>query len=285
MTTKELETVRIVREGDGIAWVSINRPEKRNAMSPQVHRDMSAAFDELELDAETKVVVIHGEEGVFSAGQDLKDSFRGLENDATERYLQEQKFWKWRWERLWNFPKITIAMVDGWCVGGAFTHLIGCDFAITSEEAQYSLSEVNWGIIPGGMVSRAIVEAMGYRDGMYYCMTGERFHGRRAVELGLANFAVPAADLRPRTQEFAEMMMAKNQAVVNATKQVYRALRRGMDFDQSLDYMAAKFVQLKATDPQNGYRTGLSQFIDEKSYRPAHEPYPNPDQSQAGQSV
>lgn len=274
MSTTDLETVRIVRNGDGIAWVSINRPDKRNAMSPQVHRDMTAAFDELELDADTKVVVIHGEGGVFSAGQDLKHSFRGLETDDTERYLQEQKFWKWRWERLWGFNKITIAMVDGWCVGGAFTHLIACDFAITSHEAQYSLSEVNWGIIPGGMVSRAVVEAMGYRDGMYYCMTGEKFSGDRAVELGLANFAVPSEDLKDRVQEFAESMMAKNQAVVRATKQVYRALRRGMDFDQSLDYMAAKFVQLKATDPEDGYKRGLSQFIDEKSYRPAYEPYP-----------
>ena len=274
MSTTDLETVRIVRNGDGIAWVSINRPDKRNAMSPQVHRDMTTALDELELDAQTKIIVIHGEGGVFSAGQDLKHSFRGLETDETERFLQEQKFWKWRWERLWGCNKITIAMVDGWCVGGAFTHLIACDFAITSHEAQYSLSEVNWGIIPGGMVSRAVVEAMGYRDGMYYCMTGEKFDGDRAVQLGLANFAVPSAELKDRVQEFAESMMAKNQAVVRATKQVYRALRRGMDFDQSLDYMAAKFAQLKATDPEGGYQRGLSQFIDEKSYRPAYEPYP-----------
>ncbi|WP_157962463.1 p-hydroxycinnamoyl CoA hydratase/lyase [Homoserinimonas sp. OAct 916] len=274
MTEKLLSTVKIERNGDGIAWVYINRPEKRNAMSPQVHRDMSEAFDELELDDDVKIVVIAGEGGVFSAGQDLKETFRGLENDPAERFRQEQRYGKWRWERLWNFPKVTIAMVDGWCVGGAFTHFIACDFAITSDEAQYSLSEVNWGIIPGGMVSKAVVEAMGYRAGLYYCMTGERFDGARAVELGLANFAVPSAELKARTQAFAEEMMKKNQNVVVATKQVYRAIKRGMDFDQSFDYMSAKFTQLKATDSNRGYDTGLSAFVDEKSYRPAHDPYP-----------
>jgi trans-feruloyl-CoA hydratase/vanillin synthase len=267
-------TVNIVKQGDGIAWVYLNRPEKLNAMSPAVHRDMSAAFDRLEIDDEVQVVVIAGAGGNFSAGQDLKEFFRDLETDPQELYLMEQRYCKWRWDRLLTFPKLTIAMVEGWCVGGAFTHLIACDFAIAAEHARFSLSEVNWGIIPGGMVTKAVVDAMSYREGLYYVLTGEAFDGTRAQELGLVNFTTSAAELQERVQEFAEMLMKKNQNVAVATNQVYRMIRRGMDNDQALDYLGAKFVQLKATDPTKGYSTGLSAFVDKKAYRPVDEPYP-----------
>jgi trans-feruloyl-CoA hydratase/vanillin synthase len=267
-------TVKIVKNGDGIAWVYVNRPEKINAMSPRVHRDMSAALDALETDAEVQVVVIGGAGGNFSAGQDLKEFFRDLETDPQEAYLMEQRYCKWRWEQLLNFPKLTIAMVDGWCVGGAFTHLIACDFAIAAEDAKFSLSEVNWGIIPGGMVTKAVVDAMSYREGLYYVLTGESFDGNRAKELGLVNFTTSAEGLHKRVQEFAEMLLKKNQNVAVATKQVYRMIRRGMDNDQALDYLSAKFVKLRETDPTKGYSTGLSAFVDKKAYRPVDEPYP-----------
>lgn len=267
-------TVKVDKEDNGIAWVYLNRPEKLNAMSPTLHRDMYAALDALEIDDEVHVVVIAGEGGNFSAGQDLKEFFRDLESDPQERYLMEQRYCKWRWERLLAFPKLTIAMVEGWCVGGAFTHLIACDFAIAAEGAKFSLSEVNWGIIPGGMVTKAVVDAMSYRDGLYYVLTGETFGASRAQELGLVNFTASDAEIHARVGEFAETLLKKNQNVLRATKQAYRMMRRGMDNDQALDYLSAKFVQLQATDPTKGYSTGLSAFVDKKSYRPVDEPYP-----------
>lgn len=118
-STEVGSTVTIVKEGDGIAWVYLNRPEKLNAMSPKVHRDMSAAFDALEVDDDVHVVVIGGAGGNFSAGHDLKEFFRDLETDPQELYLMEQRYCKWRWGRLLTFPKLTIAMVEGWCIGGA----------------------------------------------------------------------------------------------------------------------------------------------------------------------
>ncbi len=267
-------TIRIERAGDRIAWVYLNRPEKRNAMSPQLHMEMYHALDELEIDDEIDVVVIAGAEGNFSSGQDLKQFFRELEDKPDQRYLMEQRYCKWRWDRLSTFPKITIAMVDGWCVGGAFTHLVACDFAIAAEQARFSLSEVNWGIIPGGMVTKAVVEAMGYRDSLYYILTAEELDGARAAQVGLVNRAVPAAELRAEVERLATMLMRKNQHVLRASKQACRMVMRGMDNDQSLDYLGAKFTQLKALDPSNGYSTGLSSFVDGKTYKPVHDPYP-----------
>jgi len=274
MTESQYSTINIERPGDGIAWVFFNRPEKRNAMSPALHREMYRALDELEVDDEVDIVVIGGAGGNFSAGQDLKEFFRYLEDKPNERYLMEQRYCKWRWDRLSTFPKITIAMVEGWCVGGAFTHLVACDFAIAATDARFSLSEVNWGIIPGGMVTKAIVEAMRYRDGLHYILTAEELDGVRATEVGLVNRAVPADELRAHVQELATMLRRKNQHVLRASKQAYRMLARGMDNDQALDYLGAKFTQLQATDPTKGYSTGLSSFIDHKSYQPVHAPYP-----------
>ncbi len=77
---------------------------------------------------------------------------------------------------MW-FEKPTIAMVNGWCFGGAFTPLVSCDLAIAAEEATFGLSEINWGILPGGNVTRAVAEVMSHRDALYYIMTGLPFDG------------------------------------------------------------------------------------------------------------
>ena len=73
-------------------------------------------------------------------------------------------------------------MVNGWCFGGAFTPLVSCDLAIAAEEATFGLSEINWGIIPAGVVTKAVSQVMSQRDCLYYIMTGETFDGRKAAE-------------------------------------------------------------------------------------------------------
>ena len=122
-----------VRVRDGIAWAALNRPEKRNAMSPALHYEMDDALARLEVDDAVKVVVVTGEGGNFSAGQDLKKFFREMENNPAERKKAAAAANRWRWERLYGYDKPTIAMVHGYCVGGAFMQLLACDFAIAAE--------------------------------------------------------------------------------------------------------------------------------------------------------
>lgn len=149
MTTKlgTYENVLLERE-DGITWVTLNRPEKRNAMSPALHHDMVAVLNELEGDAETKVLVLTGAGDSWNAGQDLKEYFRALDNDPAGRRQAGWDSHQWRWEHLLTFPKPTIAMVNGYVFGGAFTPLVACDIAIAAEDAIFGLSEINWGIFP-----------------------------------------------------------------------------------------------------------------------------------------
>ena len=162
-----------VRIRDGIAWTSLNRPDKRNAMSPELHYDMDDALARLETDDDVKVVVVTGEGGNFSAGQDLKKFFRELERNPAERKKAQAAANRWRWERLYGYDKPTIAMVHGFCVGGAFMQLLACDFAIAAEDATFSLSEVNWGILPGALVSKAVADMVLPRHALYYACLGD----------------------------------------------------------------------------------------------------------------
>jgi trans-feruloyl-CoA hydratase/vanillin synthase len=261
-----------VEIANGIAWTVMNRPEKRNAMSPELHYEMDDALDRLETDDSAKVVVITGAGGNFSAGQDLKTFFRDYDDKPHERRRVGRVANRWRWERLYEFDKPTIAMVEGYCVGGAFMQLLATDFAIAAEDATFSLAEVNWGIIPGALVAKAVTDTVLTRHALYYCCLGEPFDGKEAVRIGMINFAVPKADLRAKTIDLAERLMKKSPATLRATKQAVRHVRT-MDYGQAYEYLAAKSASLKVGDREDSYRSGLQQFLEEKSYKPAHTPF------------
>jgi len=258
---------------DGIAWVRLNRPDKRNAMSVGMAEEMNQVLDALEIDERCGVVVLTGVGDAFSAGMDLKDFFRltdGLSDVARHRAYRSTRAWQWR--TLMHYAKPTIAMVNGWCFGGAFTPLICCDLAIAAEDAKFGLSEINWGILPGGNVTRAVAEVMSHRDSLYYIMTGEQFTGAQAVELGLVNEAVPASALRERTSRLAQSLLKKNPTVLRQARLAYKYARE-MNWEQAAEYLTAKSDQTHLVDPEKGREQGLKQFLDEKSFRPGMQSY------------
>jgi trans-feruloyl-CoA hydratase/vanillin synthase len=253
---------------DGIAWVTMNRPEKRNAVSPALAAEMLQVMNALELDPRCKVLVLTGAGDSFCAGMDLKEFFR--ETDPMSPPEREQIIRtnaQWQWRQLMVYPKPTIAMVNGWCFGGAFTPLVSCDLAIAAEEAKFGLSEINWGIIPAGVVTKALAQVVSQRDALYYIMTGETFDGRQAAAMRLVNEAVPLTELRARTKALAQVLMSKNPTVLRAAKVAYRRVR-DMSYDDANDYLMAKNDQARLLDPERGRELGLTQFLDEKSYKP-----------------
>ena len=257
---------------EGIAWVTLNRPEKRNAINPDIVWAMCDALDKLEQDERVKVVVLTGAGEAWSAGMDLKEYFRETDGKPAVRAKLFRANGDWQWRRLRTYGKPTIAMVNGWCFGGAFTPLICCDLAVAAEEAKFGLSEINWGIIPAGVVNRAVAQLLGERVAMYYVMTGETFGGKRAAEIGLVNEAVPLADLRDRTRQLAVKLMEKNPAVLRAAKTSYR-IAAGMAWETAADYLIAKNDQLSVLDPEDGRNKGMKQFLDDKSFRPGLQAY------------
>ena len=238
MTDKTYDNVKIEREG-GVTFLVLNRPEKRNAMSPALHYDVEDALTRLDDDPQTKVLVLAGAGDAWCAGQDLKLYFRETANDPLERKRSNTASHHWRWEILTRFSKPTIAMVNGYCFGGAFTQLCACDFAIAAEDATFGLSEVNWGILPGGIVSWNLTDMLLPRHALYYAATGEPFDGKRAVEIGLVNFAVPKAQLRQKTLEMAARLSKLNPAVLRYTKEAVRMVRH-MTAEEARDYLGAK---------------------------------------------
>jgi feruloyl-CoA hydratase/lyase len=265
-------TVRVEVE-EGIGWVILNRPEKRNAMSPTLNREMRDILETLEVDDAVKVLVLTGAGESWTAGMDLKEYFR--EVDQAPEIVQEKvrrDASTWQWKLLRMYAKPTIAMVNGWCFGGGFSPLVACDLAIAAETATFGLSEINWGIPPGNLVSKALADTVGYRKALEYIMTGETFTGRQAAEMGLVNRAVPLEKLRDETVALARKLAEKNPVVLRAAKQGFKRCRE-LTWEQSEDYLYAKLDQAQLRDPEHGREKGLKQFLDEKSIKPGLESY------------
>jgi trans-feruloyl-CoA hydratase/vanillin synthase len=249
-----------------IAWLKFNRPDKRNAMSPPLNRAMLKALEELEFRDDVGVLVLTGEGSSWSAGMDLKEYFRetaaqGLK--GTRKAQAEAYAW---WRKLRWFQKPTIAMVNGWCFGGGYGPLYACDLAIAAEEATFGLSEINWGILPGGGATKVATDLMSYRDAMYHTMTGEGISGKKAAEWKLVNEAVPLAQLKARVVAICEVLLKKNPVALKAAKDAVRRVHE-MTFDNAEDYLIRAQEAADSFDSE-GRKEGLRQFIDEKSFKP-----------------
>lgn len=265
-------TIKVEIE-QGIAWVILNRPEKRNAMSPTLNREMIDLLETLEQDPDAGVLVLTGAGEAWTAGMDLKEYFR--EVDAGPEILQEKirrEASQWQWKMLRMYAKPTIAMVNGWCFGGGFSPLVACDLAICADEATFGLSEINWGIPPGNLVSKAMADTVGHRQSLYYIMTGKTFNGQKAAEMGLVNESVPLAQLRQVTIDLANNLLEKNPVVLRAAKHGFKRCRE-LTWEQNEDYLYAKLDQSRLLDKEGGREQGMKQFLDDKSIKPGLEAY------------
>ena len=168
-----------------MATITLNRPAKRNAMNSGLNIRMLEVLDELEGDDSVGVVVLTGAGEAWSAGMDLKEYFRdndGKGRAATLRARRQSGGW---WQRLMFFEKPTIAMVNGWCSLAAPSRparRLPRSVSPTTD-AKFGLSEINWGILPGGNVTRAVAEVMRHRDALYI-MTARCFRWPQWFRVG-----------------------------------------------------------------------------------------------------
>jgi trans-feruloyl-CoA hydratase/vanillin synthase len=258
----EEDTVAYTVES-GIAWVRFNRPEKRNCMSPKMNRRV---LNKLEFDSSVGVLVLSGEGEAWSAGMDLKEYFR--ENEAlglgAVRQAQSEAYGWWRKLRWYHKP--TIAMVNGWCFGGGYGPLFACDLAFAAEEANFGLSEINWGILPGGGATKVARELMPMRKAMYHALLGETINGRTAADWGLVNEALPLTDLRARVEQVAKLLLEKNPVALKATKDAIRRVSE-MTYDNAEDFLVRAQEAANSFD-NDGRKEGIKQFVDDKTYKP-----------------
>ena len=249
-----------------IAWVSFNRPAKRNCMNPALNRRMAEILTELEFRDDVGVLVLKGEGTAWSAGMDLKEYFRESEAKGLGGVRKSQRE-AYRWWRLLRwYQKPTIAMVNGWCFGGGYGPLFACDLAIAADEAQFGLSEINWGILPGGGATKVAVDLLSMRDAMYHALTGEMIDGRKAADWKLVNESVPGKHLEARVAELAGVLLTKNPVALKAAKDAVRRVGE-MTYDNAEDYLIRAQEAANSFD-NDGRKEGIRQFIDDKSYKP-----------------
>ena len=267
MSDRAEEDTVAVKVENRIAWVSYNRPEKRNCMSPKLNRQMLRVLEELEFRDDAGVLVLTGEGDAFSAGMDLQEYFRDNEKlgiGAIRKSQREAYGW---WDRLRWYEKPTIGMVNGWAFGGAYGPLHALDIVVAADNATFGLSEINWGILPGGGASKVAQELMPFRKAMYHAMMGENLTGKQAEEQGLVTECVPAAELKARVTQIAEVLLKKDPNALRSTKWAMRRMSE-MTFDNAMDYLIRAQEALNGMGGLEARKEATKQFLDDKTFKP-----------------
>lgn len=262
---------RIVVSHDGpITTIQLNRPEKKNAMDPAMHRDIGAALAESKIDDGVRVLVLTGSDDSFCAGQDLKAFFAENYDDPVKarRVTAEAMGWA---EVLRTFPKPTIAAVNGWCIGGGLRVMGLCDIAIASDRAQFALSEVNFGNFPAGGSMKMAMELLSHRDVLYMALTGDCIDAATAERIRLVNRAVPHERLMQDVHALAGELAEKNPVAMMIAKEVFWRDKQ-MSYSAAVEWELAKQAELSYLQKGEWVRQGIQKFVD-GDYKPAYGSY------------
>lgn len=204
---------------DGVRILTIDRPEKLNALNARVRRELVAEIDRAEADPDARVLVLAGAgEKAFVAGADIGE-FAGrspVEQRAVMSGVQ-------LFDRVWDCPMPTIAMIGGFCLGGGSELALACDLRIGADTAKLGQPEIKLGIIPGGGGTQRLPRLVGYGKAAQIVLTGEIVDAVAAYEIGWLDEVVPAAELRARTLEIARSMAGRSPVALAIAKRALRA--------------------------------------------------------------
>jgi enoyl-CoA hydratase len=226
---------------DGVATLTVDRPEARNALDRETRDDLITALDNLEADgSNARVVVITGSEesGAFVSGADL--------NELRERSVDEQRAemaFPRVYERVATCRWPTVARVNGYALGGGCELALACDIRIASTEARLGQPEITLGMIPGGGGTQRLPRLVGPGRAAELALTGETVGGERAATIGLVLDAVPPTDLDDRVAALTDRIADHAPAAVEATVDALRASER-LPMDKGLDYERERFLEV-----------------------------------------
>ncbi len=209
--------VLLERPADGVALIRINRPEARNALNMEVRRIIARYLTELGEDAETRCIVLTGNDKSFAAGADIKE----MSGITAVEALQRGAHLLWRATAA--CPKPVIAAVNGFALGGGCELAMTCDIIIAGESARFGQPEVNIGILPGGGGTQRLTRAVGKFKAMKICLAGELFSAKEAFDMGLASELVPDAMVEKRAIELAIRIASLPPLAVQQIKDVVLA--------------------------------------------------------------
>jgi enoyl-CoA hydratase len=212
----------LVERRERVAVITINRPDKRNALNIKTRAEGAAALDELRADDSVRVVVITGAgDKAFIAGADIGE-FAGR-TAVTQRDVMTGRS---LFTAIDTFPKPVIAMVNGYCLGGGCELAMACDLRIASERASFGQPEINLGIIPGGGGTQRLTHLVGEGKAMELILTGEIINAQAAYAIGLVNMVVPHEELAAKTLELANRIAEKSPIALRLAKEAVKTAAR-----------------------------------------------------------
>ena len=241
---------------DGIARVTLNKPDKRNPLSPVLIGELVRALEVARDDAAVRVIILTGAGKVFSAGGDLSQmGGAGLPAGAGKPGTLVELFLL-----LTRLGKPVIAMVNGHAMAGGLGLMVACDLVVASEAAQFACPEINVGLWPM-MIMAEIFRSVGRKKGLEMILTGDRIDAREAERIGLINKAVPPEKLESETLALARKLAQKSPAIVRMGLRAFYETQ-DMELDKALPYLEAQLLAVLATEDA---REGLLAFIEKRA--------------------
>src|SRR6516164_939953 len=218
----------LLEKSDRLATLTINRPDKRNALNQLTRDEILQAMDELQA-SDVRVLVITGAgEKAFIAGADIGE-FEGR-TALTQRDVMKQRR---IFDAVEEFPKPVIAMINGFCLGGGMEFAMACDIRIAADSAKLGQPEINLGIIPGGGGTQRLARLAGEGKAMEMILSGEIINAEMALQIGLVNHVVPADQLGAKTMEIANRIAEKSPIALRLAKEAVRLASRS-NLDEGL---------------------------------------------------
>ncbi len=254
--TTEYQVILFEKQGHR-ANITINRPEKRNALSSQVIVELVQAFEACKADPEVRVVVLTGAgDKAFCAGADLAQQQQKASD--YERYLERETFLK-LWKLVPTLGKPVIGRVQGLALAGGMGLAANCDFVIASDRARFGTPEVNVGLFPM-MISAVLIRNLGRKKAVDLMFTGRQIDATEAERIGLVTKVVPADQLDAEVDALAEELASKSPAILKLGKDaLYNSSE--LSFAEALDYLSTMLTMCTLTEDS---REGLTAFVEKR---------------------
>ncbi|MBS1850965.1 MAG: enoyl-CoA hydratase/isomerase family protein [Acidobacteria bacterium] len=244
-------------QDSGIATITLNRPEKRNAISFPLLKELFAAFDEIEKST-AHVVLLTGAGKSFCSGMDL-DELKSFVGKTYEENVKDSTCMAKLFRRLYDFPKPTIAAVNGAAMAGGTGLATMCDFTLAVPEAAFGYTEVRIGFVPA-LVSSILVWQVGHKVARDLLLSGRRFDAKEAFRLGLVNEVVEAEQLMPRARELAAQLLGNSPSSMRATKRLINSF-----INSELNEQFAQAIQDNARIRSSAdFREGITAFLEKR---------------------